>query len=128
MKKTGGIVAIVAGATGLIIAVVSTFLSLLLAPIFTSNIGTIETAGLLGAGAVLLCIAIVVQGLSAIRTNGITRRKARQIGITLILCAVAASALLFTMVFVILMAQVVVGASILLLDKESPDDAQPLAP
>lgn len=123
MRETGGIVAIVAGAVGLIFSGVSTFVGLLLAPVFTSDIGKIQSIGLRGAFAVLICIAIILLGRAAIKTHGPSKENRRMVGGLLIVCAIAAAALLFDLALVILMAQVVIGASMVLLDRGKPRDA-----
>ena len=123
MRETGGIVAIVAGAVGLIFSGVSTFFGLLLAPVFTSDIGKIQLIGLRGAFAFLICIAIIVLGGAAIKADGPLKENRRMVGGLLIVCAIAAAALLFDLVLAILMAQVVVGASMVLLDRRKPRDA-----
>ena len=123
MRETGGIVAIVAGAVGLIFSGVMTFVGLLLAPVFTSDIGKIQSIGLRGAFAVLICIAIILLGRAAIKTYGPSKENRRMVGGLLIVCAFAVAALLFDLVFAILMAQVVIGASMVLLDRGMPRDA-----
>ena len=123
MRETGGIVAIVAGAVGLIFSGVMTFVGLLLAPVFTSDIGKIQSIGLRGAFAVLICIAIILLGRAAIKTHGPSKENRRMVGGLLIVCAFAVAALLFDLVFAILMAQVVIGASMVLLDRGMPRDA-----
>ena len=120
MKKVGGIVAMVAGAAGFAVAVIGTFLSAIVAVFATDDVGIAVL--LIGIGTGILCIAIVVLGGMAIKTNEVVTGR-RLYGYLLILCAVAASALLFWLPFVLLMVQVVVGATFVLLDKETPQDA-----
>ena len=124
MTKIGGIVAVVAGLIGLILAAILTIISLMLAPVFTSDIGKIQLAGILSIFSVLLCIAIVVLGRRAAKANGTTKEDRRMIGGLLVVCAVAAAALFFHLAFALLMAQVAVGALMVLLDKEPTQDAR----
>lgn len=120
MKKVGGIVAIVAGAAGLVFVVVGTFISLLVAVFAGGNAGiAVVLGGTVGVG---LCIAIMVLGAKAVKTSEVVTGRERLLGLLLILCAVAGSAFLFWLPFVLLMAQVVVGAIFVLLEKETPQD------
>ena len=121
MKKVGGIVAMVAGAAGLAVAVIGTFLSVIAATFASSDAGVAVL--LIGIGTIILCVAIMVLGRMAIKTNKVIPGKGRQYGYLLILCAIAASALLFWLPFVLVMVQVVVGAAFVLIDKEPPQDA-----
>ena len=118
VKKVGGIVAVVAGAAGLVVTVTGTFLSTIVATFASSDAGYAML--LSGIGNATLCIAIIVLGRLAIKTTEMSAGNVRLYGLLLILCAVAASALLFWLPFVLLMAQVVVGATFVLLDKETP--------
>lgn len=122
MKKTGGIVAIVAGSIGLIVVGIGTMFGLMLAPIMTSDIGTIQAIGLLGVLCVLICIAIIWLGRAATKGNRTSAKGDRLVGGLLIVSAIAATTLSFNLVVALLMAQVVVGAAMVLLDKRSPDD------
>lgn len=122
MKKTGGIVAIVAGSIGLIVVGIGTMFGLMLAPIMTSNIGTIQAIGLLGVLCVLFCIAIIWLGRAATKGNQTSATGDRLVGGLLIVSAIATTTLSFNLVIALLMAQVVVGAAMVLLDKRSLDD------
>ena len=90
MKKVGGIVAMVAGAAGLAVAVIGTFLSAIVAVFATDDVGIAVL--LIGIGTGILCIAIMVLGIMAIKTNEVVTGR-RLYGYLLILCAIAASAL-----------------------------------
>ena len=122
MKKTGGIVAIVAGSIGLIVVGIGTMFGLMLAPIMTSDIGTIQAIGFLGVLCVLFFIAIIWLGRAASKGNRTSAKGDRLVGGLLIVSAIAATTLSFNLVIALLMAQVVVGAAMVLLDKRSPDD------
>ena len=119
MKKVGGIVAMVAGAAGLVVSVIGIFLSTIVAAFASRDAGIAIL--LSGIGTVILCIAIMVLGGTAVKTKEVVTGR-RLYGYLLILCAAAASALLFWLPFVLLMVQVVVGATFVLLDKETPQD------
>ncbi len=120
MKKIGGIVAIVAGAAGLVFVAAGIFTSLIVAVFAGGNAGiAIVLFGTVGFG---LCIAVMVLGAKAVKNSEVVTGRERLHGLLLILCAVAGSAFYFWLPFVLLMAQVVVGAIFLLLEKETPQD------
>ena len=106
MKKVGGIVAMVTGAAGLAVAVIGTFLSAIVAVFASSDAGIAVL--LIGVGTTILCIAIMVLGIMAVKTKEVVTGR-RLYGYLLILCAIAASALLFWLPFVLLTAQAGTG-------------------
>lgn len=122
MKKMGGIVAVVAGSIGLIVIGIGTFVGLLLAPIMTSDIGKIQTIGLFGVISTLICIAIIWLGRTATKENRTSVKDDRLVGGLLIVCAIAAGAMSYNLAMVLLMAQVAIGALMVLFDKGSPND------
>ena len=110
----------VAGVAGLVVTVTGTLLALVVAAFASNDAGSM--IGLRGIGTAVLCVAIIALGGTVIKSNEMVASYGRLYGFLLILCAIAASALLFWLPFVLLMAQVVVGATFVLLEKETPHD------